>query len=436
MNLDRENINDLEGVDIYNPKGGDTLVYDEISNEWVNVASSSESTDTTFYVKVSTISALPAVTYNNGAGTLTKTTNGTLPSIDGISLSVGDRLLVKNQVASLQNGIYEVTDLGSVSTPFVLTRPSDYNQTAEVYPSQINILSGTTYAAYYFIQSTVDPVIGTNGLVYRTIPAPVVPTAPVAFVNTVTSTVLPNTPTYLGGVHSAANPGYLATYTSSTNAAFPTINGVAPFINMTILVKDQADATKNGDYVLIQLGSGSTKWILRRVSYYASSFYPRLWEVNAGDMKGFIYQQDTKTLTNATIGVSGNIVFTAISKAVLPFTIQLAISDLDTALTTGTTKGFFFAPHDGTVTEVIGCVGDEQVSGSVLTFDINKNSTTILSTKITVDNNEQTSLTAATPPVISVSSMAKGDYYEIDIDQVGDGTAKKGQVIINGTRPI
>lgn len=80
-------------------------------------------------VRASTTGALPAVTYNNGASgvgaTLTANANGALPAQDGITLLVGDRLLVKNQGAALQNGIYVVTAVGDGSNPFILTRATD-----------------------------------------------------------------------------------------------------------------------------------------------------------------------------------------------------------------------------------------------------------------------------------------------------------------------
>lgn len=80
-------------------------------------------------VRAATTTALPSVTYNNGTGgvgaTLTSTANGALPAQDGITLVVGNRLLVKDQVAALQNGIYTVTQVGNVSSVFILTRATD-----------------------------------------------------------------------------------------------------------------------------------------------------------------------------------------------------------------------------------------------------------------------------------------------------------------------
>ena len=64
-------------------------------------------------------------TYNNGAGTLTASSNGAL-SIDGsVTISTNDRILVKNQTDTKQNGIYVVTATGDGSNPFVLTRAGD-----------------------------------------------------------------------------------------------------------------------------------------------------------------------------------------------------------------------------------------------------------------------------------------------------------------------
>jgi hypothetical protein len=58
--------------------------------------------------------------------TLTMSSNGVL-TIDGITLAENDRVLVKNQSSSVQNGIYTVTTAGSAGTAAVLTRSLDSN---------------------------------------------------------------------------------------------------------------------------------------------------------------------------------------------------------------------------------------------------------------------------------------------------------------------
>ena len=82
-------------------------------------------------VRVATTAALAASTYNNGAGTLTADANGAL-SIDGVTPSVNNRVLVKDQASAVQNGIYKVTTVGDGSTAFVLTRSPDADTAAEL----------------------------------------------------------------------------------------------------------------------------------------------------------------------------------------------------------------------------------------------------------------------------------------------------------------
>jgi len=82
-------------------------------------------------VRLATAAALATSTYNNGAGTITADANGAL-SIDGVTPSAGDRVLVKDQASSVQNGIYTVTTVGDGSTAFVLTRAPDADTAAEL----------------------------------------------------------------------------------------------------------------------------------------------------------------------------------------------------------------------------------------------------------------------------------------------------------------
>lgn len=114
--------------------------------------------------------------------------------------------------------------------------------------------------------------------------------------------------------------------------------------------------------------------------------------------------------------------------------LTLAVSDETTALTTGTNKITFRMPYAMTVSAVRASLSTAQTSGSILTVDINESGSTILSTKLTIDNTEKTSTTAATAAVISDSSLADDAEITIDIDQVGDGTAKGLKVTLIGTR--
>jgi len=114
--------------------------------------------------------------------------------------------------------------------------------------------------------------------------------------------------------------------------------------------------------------------------------------------------------------------------------LVLAASDESTALTAGTTKVTFRMPYAMTLTGVRCSLTTAQTSGSIFTVDINEGGTTILSTKLTIDNTEKTSTTATTAAVISDTSLADDAEITIDIDQVGDGTAKGLKITLIGTR--
>jgi len=112
--------------------------------------------------------------------------------------------------------------------------------------------------------------------------------------------------------------------------------------------------------------------------------------------------------------------------------IAIACSDETTALTTGTAKATFRMPFAFTLTAVRASLTAAQASGSIFTVDINEGGTTILSTKITIDNTEKSSATAATPPVISDASLADDAEITVDIDQIGSGSAAGLKIYLIG----
>ena len=124
---------------------------------------------------LATAAALPTCTYNNGTSgvgaTLTATANGLL-SVDSVAVVVGNRVLVKNQDTQSQNGIYSVTQIGSVSAPFILTRATDYDTPGSTYLNVdagdfTLIVAGATNASTSWVQTTLQPItIGTTSLVF------------------------------------------------------------------------------------------------------------------------------------------------------------------------------------------------------------------------------------------------------------------------------
>jgi hypothetical protein len=79
-----------------------------------------------------TTSALPASAYNSTSHYLEASANGPMPTQDGITLSLNDRILIKDQTDGTQNGIYTVTSVGGASSKWKVTRTADANSNTEL----------------------------------------------------------------------------------------------------------------------------------------------------------------------------------------------------------------------------------------------------------------------------------------------------------------
>lgn len=90
------------------------------------------------------------VTYNNGTAgvgaTLTNAGTQAALVIDGITMVVDDRVLIYEQADATQNGVYVVTNVGSASTNWVLTRSSDTDTSGD---SDANSLDE---GSYFFVE--------------------------------------------------------------------------------------------------------------------------------------------------------------------------------------------------------------------------------------------------------------------------------------------
>ena len=108
-----------------------------------------------------------ASTYDNTAGTLTADSNGAI-SIDSTSLASGDRVLIKSQTSSVQNGIYSVTTVGDGSTAAVLTRATDADSNAEVTGGMFTFVEEGSNADAGFVLSSITggATLGTSTLTF------------------------------------------------------------------------------------------------------------------------------------------------------------------------------------------------------------------------------------------------------------------------------
>jgi hypothetical protein len=121
-------------------------------------------------VQEATAAALPANTYSNGASgvgaTLTAALAGVL-TVDGIAVALGDRVLVQNEAAPANNGIYTVTTLGTVGVAYILTRAVDMNTAASIPGAFAFTEQGTANTGAGFTVASEGPfTIGTTAVTW------------------------------------------------------------------------------------------------------------------------------------------------------------------------------------------------------------------------------------------------------------------------------
>ena len=125
--------------------------------------------DTKPSCRVATTANLSA-TYSNGTAgvgaTLTNSGTQAALTIDGITMVADDRVLVKDQSTAAQNGIYVVTNIGSGSTNWILTRATPEDQPAELTGGAfVFVEEGTANANNgYVFTHTGSPTFGTTAL--------------------------------------------------------------------------------------------------------------------------------------------------------------------------------------------------------------------------------------------------------------------------------
>lgn len=104
----------------------------------------SDQVSTRFVARMASFGALAANTYDNTAlrPTITADGNGVMANMDGVTPLVGDVVLVKDESDS-SDGLYDVTDIGSGGTPFILTRTPYLNKGANVSGVRIAVSEGT-----------------------------------------------------------------------------------------------------------------------------------------------------------------------------------------------------------------------------------------------------------------------------------------------------
>ena len=119
-------------------------------------------------------------TYNNGTAgvgaTLTNAGTQAALIIDGVTMVVSDRVLIYQQTTQTENGVYVVTDIGSGSTNWVLTRSTDADSYGVAGPDTLSegstffVQEGATGAGETYTCNTVGTIVfGTTNITFAQI---------------------------------------------------------------------------------------------------------------------------------------------------------------------------------------------------------------------------------------------------------------------------
>lgn len=301
----------------YVGQGGKSLVVktDETGIEFTDIAPSDIPVTTALLATVGALSFNPI--YDNGVdgvgATLTATANGVLRDTTGIGkidgstdFENGDCVLIWGQVDPKQNGLYDILDKGSVSSPYILERPAEYNEGIEFYPLQVNVISGNTNGDKIFLQQTENVEIGVSDIVFTRVETPST-FAQIRFIDTATSETLP-TFTYnpTTKIFTANSVGYLGTI----NGLFATTNPNIAGGFTTFLVKNEIEPKYNGSMRVLNTGSSTTfaQWV--RIDTTANSFIFRQRTFMVSKVGSTLYgkqyfvEPNTPPLTTANINIA------------------------------------------------------------------------------------------------------------------------------------
>ena len=111
-------------------------------------------------------------TYSNGTAgvgaTLTNAGANAAFATDGVSPAISSRILVRLQTTQAENGIYVLTTVGDGSTPWVLTRATDFDTAAEMAGGDFTFVdTGTTLANTGWVSVDEVTTVGTDPVVFQ-----------------------------------------------------------------------------------------------------------------------------------------------------------------------------------------------------------------------------------------------------------------------------
>lgn len=121
------------------------------------------------FARVAIAAALAA--YTNTNGTITANANGAIGAQDGITLAVGDIVLLPDGLAAagVDAGLYQVQAVGGASAKFILTSSPDWPQGGIAFPkTEILVSEGTLYGGTTWVvtKTGLTNAIGTASFTF------------------------------------------------------------------------------------------------------------------------------------------------------------------------------------------------------------------------------------------------------------------------------
>jgi hypothetical protein len=363
-------------------------------------------------------------TYSNGTAgvgaTLTHNTNGAFPAEAGgvTGWAVGKGILVKNQTNKAHNGRYFVSDMGSASTPYVLTRCTYCDEASEI-PGAYIFVQGGTLAGTGWIQVVADPatfVVGTDNIdVFQfsgsgtiTAGTGITVSGNQVSINTTTTADLSTAQTLTNKTISGANNTLTVRLANDVSGTLPIANGGtgATTASTAAAALLPAQASNSGKYLTTD-GSGTLSW---------------------GTVSGYL----APTLGSTSIGSGATV--TTIAGLTLTSPV-LNTPTLTLSTSTSTTEGVI--AWNSTLDKIIvgdGTTAREFASSTMVTNAQGASYTTVLADKDKIIEMNVGSANNLTIPLNSSVAYPIGTV--INVVQTGTGqttVVATGGVTINGT---
>jgi hypothetical protein len=222
-------------------------------------------------VEAATTTNLTA-TYNNGTSgvgaTLTATSNGAFPAIDGITVATTtpgqNGILVKNQSTAAHNGRYNLTQVGNAGTPWILTRCAVCDQASEIPGSYVFVKAGTTQSSTGWVAYVSSPssfVVGTDSITYFQFSGAGTYTAGTGLTLTGTQFSVNASQTQITGLGTIATGTWAATDVGlahgGTNASLTAVNGGVVYSTASALAIGSAGTSGQ---ILTSAGAAAPTW--------------------------------------------------------------------------------------------------------------------------------------------------------------------------------